>query len=125
MHPKRNPSVLLHSLILCVESSNCLTLDTFSVPQLCKSQHSCNRPHNGEAYEAGTIVTDHKFVRWMHSEAKQAKTLKFGAEKCLLQGQARRTGGSCSKDPNSLIVFREEFLKATFGVRGVGCVTFF
>ena len=31
---------------------------------------------------------------------------EFGAEKGLLLGQARRTGGSCSKAPNSLMVFR-------------------
>ena len=31
-------------------------------------------------------------------------------------GQARRMGSLFSKDPNSLMVFREEFLKAVFGV---------
>ena len=39
--------------------------------------------------------------------------------------QARRTGSSCSKDPNSLMAFREGFLKATFGVRAAGCMTVF
>ena len=34
-------------------------------------------------------------------------------------------GGSCSKDLKSLTVFREEFLKAEFGVRAAGCGTFF
>ena len=33
----------------------------------------------------------------MHSEAKQSKTLEFGAEKGVLQCHARRTGGSCSR----------------------------
>ena len=31
----------------------------------------------------------------------------------------------CSKDLNSLMVFSEEFLKAKFGVRAAGCMTFF
>ena len=35
----------------------------------------------------------------MHSEAKQTETSEFGAEKCLLQGQARRMGSLCSKCP--------------------------
>lgn len=35
-----------------------------------------------------------------HREAKQTEMLEeSGAEKGLLQGQARRTGGRCSKDP--------------------------
>ena len=34
-------------------------------------------------------------------------------------------GGSCSKESNSLMAFREGFLKATFGVRVAGCMTFF
>ena len=37
----------------------------------------------------------------------------------------RRTGGSCSEDLNSLVAVREGLLKATFGVRVVGGVTFF
>ena len=49
-------------------------------------------------------------------EAKQTKTLEFGAEKSLLQGQARRMGISCSKELNSQMGFREVFLKANFGV---------
>ena len=36
----------------------------------------------------------------MHSEVKQTKMLAFGAEKGLLQGQARIMGGSGSKNPN-------------------------
>ena len=43
-----------------------------------------------------------------HSEAKQAETSEFGAERVLLQGQARRTGSSCSKDLNSPVDFKEE-----------------
>ena len=35
-----------------------------------------------------------------NSEAKQIKTLEFGANKCLLQGHARRLGGSCPPTPN-------------------------
>ena len=40
----------------------------------------------------------------------------------LFQGQARRIGSSCSKDLNSLMVFKEGFLKAALGVRVVGCL---
>ena len=53
----------------------------------------------------------------MHSEAKKTEPLNFGAEKDLLQGQARGTGDSYSKSPNSPIVFREKFLQAKFGAR--------
>ena len=35
-----------------------------------------------------------------HSEPKQTETSEFGAEKDLLQGQARRTDDSSSKAPN-------------------------
>ena len=42
-----------------------------------------------------------------------------------MQSQARRMHGSCSKDLKSLMVFREEFLKAKFGVRAAQCTTFF
>ena len=45
--------------------------------------------------------------------------------KVYCKGQARNTGGSCSKDPHSPMVFREEFSKIKFGVRAAGCVTFF
>ena len=44
------------------------------------------------------------------SEAKQTETSEFGAEKGLFQGRARRTGGSCSQKPNSLMAFGEKFL---------------
>ena len=37
--------------------------------------------------------------------------------------QARRTGNSCSKDPNSPMAFRQGFLKTVIGERVVGCVT--
>ena len=40
--------------------------------------------------------------------------LEFGAEKGLLQGQVRRTGGLCSKTPNSLLVL-------TGKIWGEGC----
>ena len=70
-------------------------------------------------------VVKPKFVCPVHNEAKKTKTLGFGAEKGLLQGQARRTGGSCSKNPNSLMVFREEFLNVIFRLRAAGCMTFF
>lgn len=44
------------------------------------------------------------------NKAKQTEMSAFGAGKGLLQGQARRTGGSCLKTPNSPMVFREKFL---------------
>ena len=57
-------------------------------------------------------------------EAKRTTTLELGEEKGLLQGWARRTGSSCAKVPDSLMAFREGFLKATFGVRMTGSMTF-
>ena len=51
-----------------------------------------------------------KFKCPMHSEAKQTKTLEFGAEKGLLQGLAVRMSGSCSETLNSLMVFWKKFL---------------
>ena len=60
-----------------------------------------------------------------HSESKQTETSEFGAEKGLLQGQAKRMGNLCSKTPNSPMVFGEKFLKSRFGVKAAGCVTFF
>ena len=60
-----------------------------------------------------------------HSEVKQTETSEFGAEKDLLQGQARRMGVLCSENQKSLMIFREKFLKAKFGVRATGCVTCF
>ena len=44
---------------------------------------------------------------------------------CYGEGQVRRTGTSCSKDLNSLLVFREAFLKTTFGMMTAEFVTFF
>ena len=56
------------------------------------------------------LVVESKFKFLMHSEAKQTEMLEFGAEKGLQQRQARRTGSSCWKDPNSRMGFEEEFL---------------
>ena len=69
-------------------------------------------------------VVKPKFVCLTHSEAKQPKSQRL-EQKGLLRGQAKRTGGWCSKNPNSLMAFREDFLKAKFGVRAAGRVTFF
>ena len=55
-------------------------------------------------------VTKCQFMCLTPSKAKQTEMLEFGAEKGLLQDQARRMGGSCSKNPNSLMVFGEKFL---------------
>ena len=48
----------------------------------------------------------------------QTETLEFAAEKCLLQGQSRKTSGLCSKTLNSFMVF-EEFLIGE--IWGEGC----
>ena len=45
--------------------------------------------------------------------------------KVYCEGQARRTSSSYSEDPNFSMAFRDEFLKATFGVKVAGCMTFF
>ena len=47
--------------------------------------------------EDDPTVVKTKSVCLMHSEAKQTKMSESGAEKGLLQGQARRTGGLYSK----------------------------
>ena len=57
----------------------------------------------------------------MHSEAKPTE-MEFGA-KFIAKGK-QRTGSSCYKDPNSLVVSREVVLQAKFGGRAAGCVTF-
>ena len=56
------------------------------------------------------LIPECKFMCPKHSEAKQTKTLEFGAEKGLLQDQARQTGASCSKTPNSLLILGEKLL---------------
>ena len=50
-------------------------------------------------------VVKPKFVCPLHSEAKQTETSESGAEKLLLQGQTRRMGNLCLKDPNFLGLF--------------------
>ena len=47
----------------------------------------------------------------MHSEAKQTKTSEFGVEKGLLQGAARRMGGSCPKNSKLPRRFQESIFK--------------
>ena len=55
--------------------------------------------------ELYTFVVKCKFMCPMHSEVKQTKTSEFGPAKDLLQSEARRMGGSCSKTPNSPVIF--------------------
>lgn len=43
------------------------------------------------------MLSDPICVHDTHSEAKEMEISEFGAEKSLLQGQAKRNGGSCSK----------------------------
>ena len=49
----------------------------------------------------------------------------FGAEKGLLQGQAKRMGGLCSKPLTSQFIWGEKFLWVKYGMREAGCVTLF
>lgn len=56
-------------------------------------------------------VTKCKFVCLMHGEAKQNKMLELGAEKGLLQGQARRTRGACPPNPELLKGFQQSIFK--------------
>ena len=53
------------------------------------------------------------------------ETLEFGAEKNVLQGKPRRIGGSCTKAPNSPMIYRKKHLWAKFRVRNARCVSFF
>ena len=66
-------------------------------------------------------IAKHKFL----CEAKQLETFKFGAEKGLWQGQAKRMGGLCSKTPNSPMVLRGKLPWSKFGMGATGFVTFF
>ena len=50
-----------------------------------------------------------EFVCWRYSKAEQKEIQESEAEKGLLQGRARRTVGSCSQNPNSLMVLRNVF----------------
>ena len=59
-----------------------------------------------------------------HSEAKQTEISESGAEKGLLQSQARRTGDLCSKTPNSPIVLGEKFLIGKIWDEGHGACDF-
>ena len=63
-----------------------------------------------------TIITySHKSMCPMHTEAKQIKTLEFGAEKGLLQDHARRRVSHVPKTLRSSKGFSETFLKARWG----------
>ena len=63
-----------------------------------------------------TIITySHKFTCTMHTEAKQIKTLEFGAEKSLLQDHARRWVSHAPKTLKSSKGFSKTFLKARWG----------
>ena len=52
------------------------------------------------------------------------KHQRFEAEKGLLQSQARRASGSCSRPQNFLMVLAEKVLQAKVGVRAAEYVTF-
>lgn len=62
-----------------------------------------------------TRVMEQKFTCSVHGEAKQSERAQFGAERGLLNGQARRMSGSCSKNLKPLNGFqRNVFI-------GLGC----
>lgn len=66
-------------------------------------------------------VTGHTFLCPTHSEAQEAEMLESGTEKGLLQGDARRKGGSCPPPPQNSELpegFSKAFLKVRWG-RGV------
>ena len=63
-----------------------------------------------------TIITySHKSTCPMHTEAKQIKTLEFGAEKGLFQDHARRWVSHVPKTMKSSKGFSNTFLKARWG----------
>lgn len=62
--------------------------------------------------------------QWMHNEAKQSERAEFGAERGLLNGQARRTSGSCSKKSQTPQWFSAKCFYR-LRVSATGCVTFF
>ena len=54
------------------------------------------------------------------------KISEFGAERGLFeQGQTRRMGSSCLKELNSLLLLRENILKANFWVKALGYISSF
>ena len=63
-----------------------------------------------------TIITySHKSMCPMHTEAKQIKTLEFGAEKGSLKDHVRRWVSHVPKTLNSSKGFSKTFLKARWG----------
>ena len=57
---------------------------------------------------------------FLHSKAKQTKTLKLGTKKGLLQGHTKRWVAPAPQTPNSQKSFSKAFLKASeAGVRFV------
>ena len=81
-----------------------------------KITHACAHPNPLESAGGGT---KRKLLCLMHSEAKQTET-EFRAEKGLLQGHARRTGGSCPKSPQLLKGFRQSTFKGQVSGEGHG-----
>ena len=66
-----------------------------------------------------------KSCAWRTVRPNKLKGQSLQQRKGGCKDQTRSMGGLCSKDPNFLMVFREECLKAKFGVRAAGCRTFF
>lgn len=65
-------------------------------------------------FKANPLVTVQNFIRLLHKPKCQSLEQRKG----LLQGQARRMGGSCSKYLNFLMVFREKFFVGKIGGEG-------
>ena len=57
-------------------------------------------------------VTQHKFMLLMPSEARQYQNTRVGTEEGLLQGHERKTGGSCSANPNLSEGFQQSIFKS-------------
>ena len=64
------------------------------------------------------------FMRQIHSEVKQTEYRLWSRENFIIARTRQGKGGLCSKDPHFLVVLSKKFLKAKFGVRALGCVTF-
>ena len=71
------------------------------------------------------LALNPKSCAWCTVRPNKLKGQSLKQRKVNCKDQTRSMGGLCSKDPNFLMVFREECLKAKFGVRAAGCRTYF
>ena len=71
------------------------------------------------------LALNPKSCAWCTVRPNKLKGQSLKQRKVNCKDQTRSMGGLCSKDPNFLMVFREECLKAKFGMRAAGCRTYF